>query len=243
MQRLRTAEGRAIAILKIIAYLAAAVGGIVLLLAAALLLALLPRCGAEVEKARDGPLSLTVRYGWIRLRLLPRKPKGEKKPQAAKPAPKKPPKKPKAKKGGFSAKGVDVGETVCLALDLLIELRNRLQIHRLRADVLLATGDAAKTGVLLGQIAAISGMVLPFLEQNFVIKDFSVQVDGDFQREKPATRAAFAVSVSLRPIHLPLILLKFRRQLLKLYRSLRADAAETGEASAASAEDIDPSTE
>ncbi len=209
-------------------YLAAAVVGLPLLLALLLLLALIPRVRVDVDKAQTGPLALAVRYGWIKIRLLPRKPKPSKKAAPAKPKPKAPPKKPKekkAKEGGFSAKGLDIGDTACLALDLLIELRNRLKIHRLRADVMLATGDAAKTGVLLGQIAAISGMVLPFLEQNFVIPDFRIAVDGDFQCEGPATRAAFAVSVSIRPIHLPLLLLKYRRKLLALYRSLRVAPA------------------
>ncbi len=202
---------------------AALVIGVVLLaLIVLLLLALLPRVRVDVEKTQDGPLGLTVGYGWLRLRLLPRKEKpkpAKKAPAKPKPAAKKPEKEKKA--SGFSIKGLDIGDAVCLLIDLLIELRNRLVIHRLRADILLATGDAAKTGILLGRIAAICGMVLPFLEQNYSIPDFHISVDGDFQSETSSTRAAFAAAVSMRPIHLPLILLKYRRQLLALYRSLR----------------------
>lgn len=211
--------------LRILTSIAAAAGAVILLLVLLLLLALVPRVRVDVDKAQDGPLALALRYGWLRFRLLPRKKKEKpKKKPPAKPKPKKKPEKTKEKKGGFSLKGIDIGDTICLVLDILIELRNRLRIHRLRADVMLATGDAAKTGILLGRIAAISGMILPILEQNFVISDFQILVDGDFQCETPSTRAAFAVSVSIRPIHLPLILLKFRRQLLALYRALRTDS-------------------
>ncbi|MCI8880715.1 MAG: DUF2953 domain-containing protein [Clostridiaceae bacterium] len=193
------------------------IGAVLLALIVLLLLALLPRVRVDVEKAQDGPLGLTVGYGWLRLRLLPRR----EKPKPAKKASAKPKPEKEKKASGFSIKGLDIGDAVCLLIDLLIELRNRLVIHRLRADVLLATGDAAKTGILLGRIAAICGMVLPFLEQNYSIPDFHISVDGDFQSETSSTRAAFAAAVSMRPIHLPLILLKYRRQLLALYRSLR----------------------
>lgn len=193
------------------------IGAVLLALVVLLLLALLPRVRVDVEKTQDGPLGLTVGYGWLRLRLLPRR----EKPKPAKKASAKPKPEKEKKASGFSIKGLDIGDAVCLLIDLLIELRNRLVIHRLRADILLATGDAAKTGILLGRIAAICGMVLPFLEQNYSIPDFHISVDGDFQSETSSTRAAFAAAVSMRPIHLPLILLKYRRQLLALYRSLR----------------------
>lgn len=218
------------AILKIVAYFAAAVCLLLVLLVVLILLALVPRVRVDVDKPREGPLSLAVRYGWIRFRILPQRKKPAShppaKPKAKKPAEKKP-KKPR-KKGGFSVKGIDVGDIICLALDILLALRDRLKIHRLCADVLLATGDAAKTGILLGRSAAITGMVLPLFEQNFVIPDFHIYVDGDFQCEKPATRAAFSVSISLRPIHVPLILFRFRRQLFALYRALRVKP-EAGE--------------
>ena len=87
------------------------IGTVLLALIVLLLLALLPRVRVDVEKTQDGPLGLTVGYGWLRLRLLPRreKPKPAKKaPAKPKPAAKKPEKEKKA--SGFSIKGLDIGD-------------------------------------------------------------------------------------------------------------------------------------
>ena len=83
------------------------IGAVLLALIVLLLLALLPRVRVDVEKTQDGPLGLTVGYGWLRLRLLPRKEKpkpAKKAPAKPKPAAKKPEKEKKA--SGFSIKGM-----------------------------------------------------------------------------------------------------------------------------------------
>lgn len=215
--------------LKILAWIAAALGGIALVLLALLVLALLPRARVVLDKPAEGALRLSVGYGFLRIPILPLpKKKGGKRP-AAKPKPRAEKPAKHKKPGGFSVKNLDLGEAICLALDLLYELRDRMKIHRLRADVMIATGDAAKTGILLGRSAAVTGMILPFLEQNFVIPDFHIAVDGDFQSETASTRFSCGVTVSIRPIHLPLILMKYRRRLIKLYHDLRAETPQTTE--------------
>ena len=218
--------------LKILFWIAGILGGILLLLLVLLILAMIPRVRVAVDKKPSEPLRLVLGYGIIRIPILPLPKKKEKTPAAQKTPPpkKKTKKKPEKEKKGsaLSIKELDFGEAICLALDMLLDLRNRLVIHRLRVDVMIATGDAAKTGVLLGNTAAVSGMILPLLEQNFVISDFGIYVDGDFQAETPSTRAMLGITISLRPIHLPLILLKYSRRLLAIWRALRSDSKKSG---------------
>ena len=61
------------------------------------------------------------------------------------------------------------------------EVKDRLRIDVLRVQLLLAAGDAAKTEVILGALSALVGMIYPFLTENFQIRDFHVQIDGDFE--------------------------------------------------------------
>ena len=213
--------------LRIIAWIAGILGGILLLLLVLLLLLLLvllilllPRVRVEVDKIPAHPLRLVLGYGIVRIPILPRPKKGKEPREKPEPPPKKAEKPKEKKKPPFSLKGGDIGDAICLALDLLLDLKDRLVIHRLRVKVLIAAGDAAKTGILLGRSAAMTGMILPILEQNFVISDFAIDVDGDFQAEEPATRAAVGVTVSLRPLHLPLLLLKYARRIFALVRAL-----------------------
>lgn len=212
---------------KILAWAAAILGALALLLLLLIVLALLTRVRVDLDKPEGGPLRLVIGYGPLRLPLLPlRKKKAAGKPVKTRPEKPKP-EKPAA--GGFSIKNVDIGDAICLALTLLDELKNRLVIHRLRADVMIATGDAAKTGILLGRSAAVTGMILPFLEQNFSIPDFHIAVDGDFQAEAPRTRFSFCAAASLRPLHLLLIFLKYRRKLMQLYSDLKKTDEKTEE--------------
>lgn len=187
--------------LRILIWILAILGGILLLILLLLLLLLLMKVQVFVDKVPESPLRLTLRYSILRIPILPLK-KGAK--------PKKPPQKPsppkkeeeKPKKKGLPPilKGLDIGDLICLALDALLKLKDRLVIRRLRVKVLFATGDAGKTGVLLGQAAAITGMILPLLEQNFTIPDFAIDIDGDFQAEQPNTKAAVGLTMYMRPI-------------------------------------------
>ena len=69
-------------------------------------------------------------------------------------------------------------------LDFLGDLTGSLQITRLRVRLVLATGDAAKTGILLGQTAALCGILVPFLENTFDLRDIHVRADPDFEKRQ-----------------------------------------------------------
>lgn len=208
---------------RMIAWAAGILGGILLLLLLLMILLLCLKVQVFVDKVPDSSLRLLLQYGILRIPLLPR-PKREKfpKPQKEPPEKKEKPKGP-AKKRGIPdfLKGLDIGDLICLALDTLLALKDRLVICRLRVKVLFATGDAGKTGVLLGRTAAIVGMILPLLEQNFVIPDFKVDIDGDFEAEKPNTRAAVGLTLYMRPIFAVAILLRAGLRFLLMLRAAR----------------------
>ena len=94
-----------------------------------------------------------------------------------------------------------------------------LQITRLRVRLVLATGDAAKTGILLGQTAALCGILVPFLENTFDLRDIHVRADPDFEKDK--TEWAAEVFCAIRPITFIRIAFRHRKPLRRLYELLK----------------------
>ncbi|MBS5144509.1 MAG: DUF2953 domain-containing protein [Butyricicoccus pullicaecorum] len=94
----------------------------------------------------------------------------------------------------------DWGEFICELLSFLEDVKDRLRIDVLCVQLLLATGDAAKTGMYLGGLSALTSMVYPFLVENFQIRDFNVQIDGDF--EGNTTQYDLCFGCSFRPIRM-----------------------------------------
>lgn len=195
-------------------------GVLLLVLAGLALLAFaltLPRTGVYAH-GKDGAIQIFLRYGRLRLRVYPLPCAFRKKTQ--KPAPPKEPAAPKA----FDVSALDLGDAVCFLLDFLDDMRDAVRIDTLRADVVLATGDAARTGILLGACAALLGMITPVLENTFTIRDYHIAVDGDFQSAKPRWEGTLAFSA--RPIRLLYALWKRRRTLLQFYDALTAKSPQ-----------------
>lgn len=202
-------------LLKILGILLVILLGLVLFL----LLATIPRVGVRVT-GKDGLAGIWIRYGWLKLRIYPlsKRKKVKKTPESAKkkePAPK--------KEFPFDFSKLDLGDAFYLLLDLLDELRDVLRLDTVLVDAMLATGDAARTGILLGQIAALTGMITPFLEQNFNIRDYHIAVDGDFQGNTTHWEAEIAFSV--RPVRMGWALVKRWRTLKRLYDSIQKTEA------------------
>lgn len=153
--------------------------------------ATIPRAGVRII-GKDGLAGIWVQYGRLKLRVYPLPARGKKAKTVPKAAEERQPKKG----ASFDFSGLDLGDTFFLILDLLYELREAMRLDTVRVDALIATGDAARTGILLGQIAALTGMITPFLEQNFNIRNYHIAVDGDF-REYSSLEAEAALS---RPI-------------------------------------------
>ena len=199
-------------ILKIAAVLLAALA----VLLGLLLLLTFPRTGVRIL-CQNRISGVWLRYGRVSLRIYPLP--GHMSRKAGKPS--KSAKQPRraSPKRSLNFRRLDLGDTITLLLDLLDEIQDGLRLDTIRIDAVLATGDAARTGILLGQLAALSGMVTPFLEQRFDIRDYHIAVDGDFQGDTPRWEAEFAFSA--RPIRIGWALFKRRRSLLRLYDALQ----------------------
>ena len=186
----------------------------------ALLLLLGIRAGVEAVGV-NGEVSVEVRYGVVRIPVLPRlrffKPFAHEKKREEAPKPKKARKRPKYRYS-LNREELDVGELVTLAMTLLSEMADTLRFSRLRVRVLIGTDDAAKTGIFLGEAAALTGMIVPFLENTFDMQDYHVDVDADF--EAGHTEWAFTVFCSLRPLRLLFVALRHGRELYSLYKRL-----------------------
>ena len=144
--------------------------GIVLLALVIVLVLLNIWAGIEAVGV-TGEVSVEARYGPVRIPLYPR-PRHLKKKKDETEAEQKKSEENEKKKSGKSGlslpkDGLDVGEIAGTVRDFLSDLTDRLRISRLRARVVIGTDDAAQTGILLGQTAALCGIIVPFLENTF----------------------------------------------------------------------------
>lgn len=193
---------------------------LVLLLLVLMLALLCVRTGVDAV-GLDGEISVEARYGPVRIPLYPL-PKHVKKKKKPKEKPK-PEKKDQTEgeyrvRSAINWRALDIGDTLDLLLTILSELSGALRLSRLRVRVRIGTDDAAKSGLLLGQSAALTGIILPFLENTFEMQDYHVDVDADFDADH--TKWAFTVFCSLRPLRLIVISLRHSRELYRIYKRL-----------------------
>lgn len=189
-------------------------------LAAILLLALLllsVRAGIEAFGA-TGAASVEVRYGFLRIPIWPSPKARPEKPEKERKKKEKTSRKPSRYKYSLNREELDIGELLDLLLTLFGECADQLRISRLRVHARIGTDDAAKTGMLLGYSAALTGMIVPVLENTFGMKDYRVDVDADFEADH--TEWAFSVFCSLRPVQLLFLLLRHRKEFYRLYKRL-----------------------
>lgn len=202
-------------VLKIAGLIAAGLAVFILIVLAGMILLLSPRVAVDLH-AQNGALSLRLGYGWlhktIRLPKHGKKPDGAEKPDK----PEKTEEQPAGKRGKDWLSGLDLGDVLCELLDFLEDVKDRLRIDVLCAHVTLATGDAAKTGLYLGYLSAVSGMLYPFLARNFTIRSLAIDLDGDFEGSK--TRYDLRLACSFRPIRM---MAAGIRHGLKLYRMMQ----------------------
>ena len=193
--------------------------GIVLLALIFVLVLLNIRAGIEAVGA-TGEVSVEARYGPIRIPLYP-KPRHLKKKKDEAASEKSEDENKSEKKSGkvsFSRPkdGFDVGEIAGAVRDFLSDLTDRIRVSRLRVRVLIGTDDAAQTGILLGQSAALAGILVPFLENTFDMHDYHVSVDADFDADH--TEWAFTVHCTIRPVSLIRVLLRHGKPMYAIYK-------------------------
>lgn len=203
-------------VLKIVGYIAGGLAAALLIVFVLALLLLFPRVGMDVH-AQDGTFTAKIRYGWIDKTI--RLPKGKKKqPKQKSEKPSKPSKKksPREGMGRDILSKLDLGDVMCEVLDFLDDVKDRLRIDVLYVHAVLATGDAAKTGLSLGYLSAVTGIIYPFLARNFTIKTLEIVLDGDFEGGKARYDLRFACS--FRPIRMLAAGVKHG---FRLYRMIR----------------------
>ena len=194
--------------LRVLIILLCVLGGVVLLLALVLLALLNIRARLEFVGV-SGDMTLDAVYGPVRVPLWPR-PRHLKRKKNTKEDETEQKGEEEPAKGGLP-----FGEIADIVLDFLGDLTGSLQITRLRVRLVLATGDAAKTGILLGQTAALCGILVPFLENTFDLRDIHVRADPDFEKDK--TEWAAEVFCAIRPITFIRIAFRHRKPLRRLY--------------------------
>lgn len=204
--------------------------GLALLVLLLILLLLCVRTGIDMVGV-NGDVSAEVRYGPVRIPVWPppRRKKGQPSSEQQEDG-HKPQKKRKKKKYRYSLnrEELDIGELADLTHRLHSELTDAVQISRLRVRVVIGTDDAAKTGILLGQSAAVTGMIVPFLENTFTMQDYHVNVDADFEADH--TEWAFTVFCWLRPLRVLWCLLRHSGELYRMYkRMIKKEEAKTHE--------------
>ncbi len=130
-----------------------------------------------VDAGFDGELRLSLKIGFIRVNLLPSKPKKPKK-RKKQPAARKPAKKPTSipKKPLFSGDPAELRALLGLAVQTLGDLRRKLRVEVLTLFVYFGGGDdPAKSAIQYGRVWAILGGITPLLDQLFVIQKRQIE--------------------------------------------------------------------
>lgn len=197
------------------------------------LLAILLLIPVKVRGAyRDSEVNLTIRFGPVKLQILP--PKEKKEIEEKKPAKKKKPKKEKPEK----PKAKINAEQILYALEKLPPILSRalkrvggcIHIRPFQVYVLVAGPDPAGTAALFGKLEAALAAGFPVLEESLDIKDADVRLYVDFT----AWQMDFIVDagVWLRPWTLVWVLLRAGGSLVKWYMGFRKLASPPPKAEA-----------
>lgn len=187
-------------------------GWIILLIILGLLLAVLLTPAGVRFTYDQGEMSLDVRFGPIRRRIFPGKPKPEEPEKEKKPKKrrKKPPKEEKGEEEEKEEKEKPPKakinrEQILYTLEKLPPIlgralggtRRRVRIKPLKVHLLVAGYDPADTAVLYGKLEAALSAGLPVLRRAVHIRDEDIRLFLDFSRERMDCIAE--VGVTLRP--------------------------------------------
>lgn len=200
-------------VLKIVGWTLLSLLALLLLLG---LFVLLTRFRIEL-RGKNGELTVRVGIGPFRLRIYPPPARAAEKTAAKPPKPGKPKKAKKERPPReFYPEQLSKGEMLDLVLDLLAALRDRLRIETLLLNLVFATPDAAKTGLLLGGASAAAGILTPFLEENFNMEELHITLDADFDGTR--TRWAAVAVFAMRPVSVLCALWHERKRLYHMYQ-------------------------
>lgn len=185
---------------------------LVLLILLFTLLFILFFCKTAIYISRDDKQNtkVSLKIFFVRIKLYPIGKTKEKsyKPEKAQKTSEEP--EPSEQEDDFSSKHMD------LILNIIYDLKEKLYIDKLYLNIIFASDDAAKTGIMLGTAFSICGMITPILRKSFHLKKQSIVLDADFNSNK--TKFTLDFIGHTRIIKILLITFKYRKQLLKIYQ-------------------------
>ena len=153
-----------------------------------------------VDAGFDGELRLSLKIGFIRVRILPSKPKKPKKQKMKQPAAKKPAQKPAAapKKPLFSGDPKDLRALLQLGVQTLGDLRRKLRVEVLTLFVYFGGGDdPAKNAIAYGRAWAVIGSITPLLDQLFVIQKRRIEPRFAPQEDKLRVEGRIVLTITI----------------------------------------------
>ena len=185
---------------------------LVLLILLFTLLFILFFCKTAIYISRDDKQNtkVSLKIFFVRIKLYPIGKTKEKsyKPEKAQKTSEEP--EPSEQEDDFSSKHMD------LILNIIYDLKEKLYIDKLYLNIIFASDDAAKTGIMLGTAFSICGMITPILRKSFHLKKQSIVLDADFNSNK--TKFTLDFTGHTRIIKILLIAFKYRKQLFKIYQ-------------------------
>ena len=159
--------------------------------------------GVDARYNKDG-VCLAAKIWFVKLQLLPAKPKKPKKPGKAKNSAKKQPEPKKAapaekKANPLLSGGLDgLMELLDLAFDTLGNLRRKLRVNELTLRVTIPGGDdPAKAAMNYGRAWAAVGALMPAMERLFVIKKRDIQPFLDYNETNLQLDAHLTLTITI----------------------------------------------
>lgn len=153
-----------------------------------------------VDAGFDGELRLSLKIGFIRVRILPSKPKKPKKQKKKQPTAKKPAQKPSAapKKPLFSGDPKELQALLQLGVQTLGDLRRKLRVEVLTLFVYFGGGDdPAKNAIAYGRAWAVIGSITPLLDQLFVIQKRRIEPRFAPQEDKLRVEGRIVLTITI----------------------------------------------
>lgn len=153
-----------------------------------------------VDVGFDGEVRLAIKIGFIRVRILPSKPKKPKKQKKKQPAAKKPAQKPAAapKKPLFSGDPKELRALLQLGVQTLGDLRRKLRVEVLMLFVYFGGGDdPAKNAIAYGRAWAVIGSITPLLDQLFVIQKRQIEPRFAPQEDKLRVEGRIVLTITI----------------------------------------------
>ena len=153
-----------------------------------------------VDVGFDGEVRLAIKIGFLRVRILPSKPKKPKKQKKKQPAAKKPAQKPAAapKKPLFSGDPKELRALLQLGVQTLGDLRRKLRVEVLTLFVYFGGGDdPAKNAIAYGRAWAVIGSITPLLDQLFVIQKRRIEPRFAPQEDKLRVEGRIVLTITI----------------------------------------------